>query len=255
MLRKLRILIGLLVLLFVASSAALTKFKTTNWNDTLYVSVYPVNGDQSTASANYIKSLSDNSFSDIEQYLARQALAYRDLTEKPFTITLAPEVTETPPQPPLGGNVLQVMFWSMKMRYWAWTHNPLPGPAPDIQVYAVYFDPNVYDRVGHSFGLQKGLIGVVNAYAGRAEGKRNNVVLAHELLHTLGASDKYDLSNNFPIHPQGYADPDQIPLYPQRRAELMGGRIPLSAGKAKQPDHLKQTIIGQMTAIEIGLIK
>lgn len=253
MLRKLRILVALLVLFFVATSTALTRFRTTDWNNTLYVSVYPVNGDQSPASANYISGLTDESFADIEQYLARQALAYRDLQEKPFTITLAPEVKEVPPQPPLGGNVLQIMFWSMKMRYWAWTHNPLPGPAPDIQVYTVYFDPKVYDRVGHSFGLQKGLIGVVNAYASRAEEKRNNVVLAHELLHTLGASDKYDLSNTLPIYPQGYADPEQIPRYPQRRAELMGGRIPITAQQAKQPDHLKQTIIGKITAIEIGL--
>ncbi|NNG13821.1 MAG: hypothetical protein HKM22_01525 [Gammaproteobacteria bacterium] len=253
MLRKLRILIALLVLFFVAATATLTRFRTTDWDNTLYVSIYPVNGDQSPASADYINSLSDESFADIEQYFARQALNYRNIQEKPFTITLAPEVTDTPPQPPLGGNVLQVMYWSMKMRYWSWTHNPQPGPAPDIQIYAVYFDPKVYDSVGHSFGLQKGLVGVVNAYAGRAEGKRNNVVLAHELLHTLGASDKYDLSNTLPLYPDGYADPDQQPLYPQKRAELMGGRIPITEQRAEQPDHLKQTIIGKATAIEIGL--
>ncbi len=254
MIRKLRILIALLVLFFVATSATLTRFRTTDWDKSLYVSVYPVNGDLSSASAKYISGLSDESFADIEQYLARQALRYRDLQEKPFTITLAPEVTEVPPQPPLGGNVLQVMYWSMKMRYWAWTNNPLPGPAPDIQVYVIYYDPKVYDRVGHSFGLQKGLVGVVNAFASRAEGKRNNVVLAHELLHTLGASDKYDLSTNLPVYPHGYADSEQQPLYPQRRAELMGGRIPISAQRAEQPDHLKQTIIGKATAIEVGLL-
>lgn len=254
MLRKLRILIALLVLFFVASTAALTRFRTTDWDNTLYVSIYPVNGDQSPASANYINSLSDESFTDIEQYLARQALAYRNIQEKPFAITLAPEVKEIPPQPPFGGNVLQVMYWSMKMRYWAWTHNSQPGPAPDIQIYTIYYDPKVYDKVGHSFGLQKGLVGVVNAYAGRSEGKRNNVVLAHELLHTLGASDKYDLSNTLPIYPQGYADPEQQPLYPQKRAELMAGRIPITEQQAEQPDHLKQTIIGQATAIEIGLL-
>jgi hypothetical protein len=255
MFRKLRILIALLVLLFVAVSAALTRFRTTDWNDTLYVSIYPVNGDQSTATARYIKSLSDESFADIEQYFARQALTYRNIKEKPFTITLAPEVMEMPPAPPIGGDVLQIMYWSMKMRYWAWTHNTQPGPAPDIQIYTVYYDPKVYDRVGHSFGLQKGLVGVVNAFASRADRERNNVVIAHELLHTLGATDKYDLSNNQPLYPIGYADPEQQPLYPQKRAEIMGGRIPITAQHAEQPDHLNQTTIGQITAIEIGLLK
>lgn len=255
MLRKLRILIALLVLFFVASTAALTRFRTTDWDNTLYVTIYPVNGDQSSASSNYIKSLSDESFADIEQHLARQALAYRDIQEKPFAISVAPEVMEHPPLPPAGGNVLQIMYWSLTMRYWAWTHNTQPGPAPDIQIYVVYYDPKVYENVGHSFGLQKGLVGVVNAFAGRAEGKRNNVVVAHELLHTLGATDKYDLSSNQPLYPLGYADPDQQPRYPQKRAELMAGRIPITAQRAEQPDHLRQTIIGEATAIEIGLLK
>jgi hypothetical protein len=253
MFRNLRILIALLVLLFVATTAALTRYRTTDWDDTLYVAIYPVNGDQSTNTAAYIRSLSDESFEDIELYFARQALTYRDIQEKPFAINLAPEVTELPPTPPQSRNILQVMFWSLQMRYWAWTHNTQPGPAPDIQIYTVYYDPKVYDRVGHSFGLQKGLVGVVNAFAGRAEGKRNNVVIAHELLHTLGATDKYDLSNNQPLYPIGYADPGQQPRYPQKRAEIMGGRIPITAQHAEQPDHLNQTTIGQATAIEIGL--
>ena len=140
------------------------------------------------------------------------------------------------------------------MRYWAWTHNTQPGPAPDIQIYTIYYDPKVYDEVSHSFGLQKGLVGVVNAFASRTEGKRNNVVIAHELLHTLGATDKYDLSTNQPLYPTGYADPEQQPRYPQRRAELMGGRIPTTAQRAEQPDHLRETIIGGATAVEIGLL-
>ena len=77
-------------------------------------------------------------------------------------------------------------------------------------------------------------------------------MIAHELLHTLGASDKYDLSNGLPIHPAGYADPDKRPRYPQDRAEIMGGRIPLSPGRAAIPRGLNQTVIGPVTASEIG---
>ena len=43
----------------------------------------------------------------------------------------------------------------------------------------------------------------------------NDMVIAHELLHTLGATDKYDPVNNAPRFPDGYGDPQQMPLYPQ----------------------------------------
>ena len=56
----------------------------------------------------------------------------------------------------------------------------------------------------------------------------DDMVIAHELLHTLGATDKYDLRTNQPAHPDGFAEPDREPLYPQSFAELMGGRIPVS---------------------------
>ncbi|MGH8187189.1 MAG: hypothetical protein ACREUC_11545, partial [Steroidobacteraceae bacterium] len=80
----------------------------------------------------------------------------------------------------------------------------------------------------------------------------NDVVLAHELLHTLGATDKYDLANDQPAHPDGYAEPGREPLYPQSVAELMGGRIPLSSDESVTPESLRQVIVGDKTAREIG---
>jgi len=40
------------------------------------------------------------------------------------------------------------------------------------------------------------------------------VVIAHELLHTVGATDKYDPATNESSLPEGYAEPDKIPLFP-----------------------------------------
>jgi hypothetical protein len=84
--------------------------------------------------------------------------------------------------------------------------------------------------------------------------EQNMIVIAHELLHTVGATDKYDLNNNQPINPMGLADPQKSPLYPQHQAELMGGRIALSPTQAKIPDRLNQTVMNRLTAIEIGWI-
>jgi hypothetical protein len=82
--------------------------------------------------------------------------------------------------------------------------------------------------------------------------KENHVIIAHELLHTVGAIDKYDPRTNQPLYPIGYANPEQSPLHPQKKAEIMAGRIAIAQYKAKQPEKLKQVILGEATAIEIN---
>jgi hypothetical protein len=74
-------------------------------------------------------------------------------------------------------------------------------------------------------------------------------------LHTLNATDKYDLSTTLPIYPEGYAEPEKTPLHPQAFAELMGGRIPRSETSAEIPNSLKHTLIGDITAREIGWLR
>jgi hypothetical protein len=103
--------------------------------------------------------------------------------------------------------------------------------------------------------LQKGLIGVVYAFASEEQAAQNNVVIAHELLHTLGARDKYEAGSNLPAHPDGYADPEREPLWPQEFAEIMAGRIPLSAHEAQMPAGLEQSLIGVATAREIRWVQ
>ena len=89
----------------------------------------------------------------------------------------------------------------------------------------------------------------------RREAPFNNVIIAHEFLHTLGASDKYDPADGLPLFPLGFAEPEKEPRFPQRLAEIMGGRIPLSDYDAEIPGSLKHVIIGADTALEIRLIE
>lgn len=81
------------------------------------------------------------------------------------------------------------------------------------------------------------------------------VVLSHELLHTLKATDKYDPRTTLPIYPEGYAEPDRMPRYPQEFAELMGGRVPLAQDRAEIPASLRNVLIGERTAREIRWVK
>jgi hypothetical protein len=155
-----------------------------------------------------------------------------------------------------GANVLTTMLWSLRTRYWAWRvpeHGA--GPKPDVQLFVLYHDPAKSSSLPHSVGMQKGLFGIVHAFADRELEGSNDTVMAHELLHTLGATDKYILNTGQPIHPLGYADPHREPLYPQLFAELMGGRIPLSPSEAEIPESLRQVVVGPATALEIGWTK
>ncbi|MEM7402301.1 MAG: hypothetical protein AAF304_10175, partial [Pseudomonadota bacterium] len=84
--------------------------------------------------------------------------------------------------------------------------------------------------------------------------KQNNIVIAHELLHTVGASDKYGANGN-PIPPDGLGEPDRKPLYPQRLAEIMAGTVASSATQSKMAKSLKTCVVGNRTAREIGWVR
>ncbi|MCK7509595.1 MAG: hypothetical protein MZV70_39835 [Desulfobacterales bacterium] len=93
---------------------------------------------------------------------------------------------------------------------------------------------------------------MVHVFASDEQRAQNQVVITHELLHALGATDKYDRDTGQPLYPVGYADPYAQPPLPQELAEIMAGRIPVTAGKAVIPDGLNQAMIGYQTAAEIG---
>ena len=99
------------------------------------------------------------------------------------------------------------------------------------------------------------MIGIIKLFATDKMTAENNIVMLHELLHTLGATDKYDLRTNQPIYPYGYAEPKLQPLLPQKKAEIMAGRIPITETRAEIPDSLADVIVGPVTAHEIGWIK
>ena len=255
MFKVVRIFILLTILIIVAGSTYLTKIRTTDWDASLWVSIYPVNGDNSQVAQRYIKQLRTNQFDDIKDFLSEEGQYYKVPINNPITINIAPQVDELPPPPPVDRSIVNVMFWSLKLRYWAYTHNTDTGPSPDVQIYVVYNDPARKKKLPHSLGLEKGHIGVVHAYAGKRFTRKNNVIIAHEFLHTLGAKDKYDFATGYPVYPGGFAKPDNSPRYPQNRAEIMAGKIPVNENTAIFPKSLYRVVIGKQTAEEINWLK
>jgi hypothetical protein len=83
----------------------------------------------------------------------------------------------------------------------------------------------------------------------------NNVVIAHEILHTLGASDKYDPVTLAPLFPAGYAEPERKPLFPQDLTEIMAGRRAVDSAHFEMPDSLTDVRVGSVTALEIRWVR
>jgi hypothetical protein len=256
MFKQLRILILLLILLFVALNTYFDRVYSTDWDIPLRVTLFPINGDGSAVSERYIDGLAGTDFLSLESFFDTEAKKYGVTLERPIRFAHGAQIRELPPMLEPGTGTLGGMMWSLRTRYWAWrVPEQGSGAKPDVQLFVLYHDPEKTQSLPHSVGLQKGLFGIVNAFAARDLEGSNDTVIAHELLHTLGASDKYELANNQPLHPLGFAEPDRTPLYPQTRAELMGGRIPTSPVEAKMPTSLRQVVVGPFTAVEIGWTK
>lgn len=202
--------------------------------------------------ARYVASLTPTGFASIERFFDEEARRYGKDIARPVEIAIAPPLAELPPQPRRGGTALESLAWSLRMRYWAWRHDAVPGMKPQVRLFVLFFDPATHASLPHSVGIDRGMIGLINAYASRAMAGSNAVIITHELLHTLGATDKYAPASGLPIFPHGYAEPERSPRHPQAFAEIMGGRIALSETRAEIPDSLDQAVIGAVTAGEIG---
>lgn len=251
--KTLRIIILLALLAFAAIYTQEQRLSTTGWYQTTTVVIYPINGDGHPDTKAYIEQLTLKHFADIDAFFDREAKRFRLLSNHPIDTELGPIIDNHPPEPPADrDNVLAVMFWSLKLRYWAYQNTPDDESNSNrIRLYALYYQPKDGAALDHSLGLQQGLLSVVHGYATAEQTRQNQIVMAHEILHTVGASDKYDASNNYPIYPDGFASPDKQPLYPQRYAEIMAGRRALSQTEIEMPPHLGLVKIGPKTAQEI----
>ena len=255
MFRKIRVAILLYILFMVAVGTWLTRVRSTDWNNSLWVKIYPINGDGSAVSADYISRLDGDAFTSIESFVAREVERYGHDLARPVRIELGNPIHEQPPAIDNTSNVLEVMLWSFRMRLWVWdVTGGRDRVSPDVRMFVRYHNRESILKLDDSVGVQKGMFGIVNAYASRRLEGQNNVVIAHEFLHTLGATDKYDLATGLPIAPHGFADPERSPLYPQKKAEIMGGRIPESSRVALKPMSLRYVVIGPATAREIRLL-
>ncbi|MFO0669157.1 MAG: hypothetical protein U0235_05925 [Polyangiaceae bacterium] len=75
-------------------------------------------------------------------------------------------------------------------------------------------------------------------------------VAAHELFHTLGATDKYDAQGRTKV-PEGLAEPGSRAATAQRYVEIMARGRPVARGREVLLDSLDELAVGPSTAAEI----
>lgn len=177
----------------------------------------------------------------------------RDFT--PFSLLVsAPISVERPP--PAQGNDGALGLLTDTVARWLWTRavdarGGIDPSAYDARIYLVMKPA----RGGLAFveGESElgGRVGIAQADIAPDMIDFSLFVAAHELMHTLGASDKYDADGRA-LYPAGFAEPARAPLFPQPGAELMARNRPLSASCELPPSTLDELFVGDVTARELG---
>ena len=250
--KAIRVSLLLVVLAIVAIYTNEQRYSSQSWKDPLEVVIFPINAEGSEATERFIRSLVDEDFAEIDRFTARVSEKYYLRTSVPTLTRIGPQVKVLPPANPRpDANFIEVISWSLRYRYWAWKNTPdKASNFHRVRMFVLYHTPTPGRELQHSFGMNKGLLGLVHAFGSKELQGRNNLVIAHEMLHTVGATDKYN-ENGEPIFPEGYAEPDKKRRYPQKRAEIMAGRIPLNSDESSMPTSLRKCVLGDLTAQEI----
>lgn len=250
--RSFRILVLLGVLVLTTGFTWWEQRAVTRWERPLEVVIYPINGEGGVTEQAYVDGLDAGRFEEIAAFMKRQGARYLMKKMPAVHLRLGPEIKALPPAQPKGTrSMLDSLLWSLKLRYFAFSNTPFFDSIGKIRLFVVYHEGEDGKPLQHSLGMSKGLFGVVHAFAQAKQDDQNNIVIAHELLHTLGATDKYD-ARGMPVYPEGFGEPGDSPQYPQREAEIMAGRVAISPDYARIPANLGACGVGYKTAHEIN---
>ncbi|MFO0759817.1 MAG: hypothetical protein U0359_25250 [Byssovorax sp.] len=189
--------------------------------------------------------------------LGEEMERYRSVVQRPFEITLFGPVDGAgpPPEPPADEGLVTSARYQWKVDRWIARVDASGGFVTkgfDTRIYLHARPPLTAERKQiEGTSEQGGRTGVVSVELDASMADFTLFVATHELFHTLGASDKYALDGSV-LEPDGLAEPDRSPRYPQRFAEVMARHRPLSATRSSPPSSLAELAVGATTAAEIG---
>jgi len=253
--RKVRVLILLAVLVVVllyAFKDVWRRRQRTSWQRPLNIALVLLERGKVDAAA--ISALKQR-VPALEEQLAREYARYGG-TGRPFGFTLYGPVDASGPAPaPNSEGWFDLGEYAVRSWFYFRDANAradVPAAGYDSIVYFV-LRPPWRERVSSVEGQseQGGRIGTVEVELRESMVDFALFVATHELFHTLGATDKYDAAG-YALLPDGLAEPDKQPLFPQTRAEVMARNVALERGVERPPDTLAELAVGRATAREIG---
>jgi hypothetical protein len=196
---------------------------------------------------------------DLGRQLSAQYRRYHPRAEEMFEVVgYGPVRVKRPPPEPHGDGLWDTLVQTVELwRYVARVDDDADVPARglDSRVYVVA-EPVVDQRrkLVEGFSQQGGHFGVARVELDRSTVDLGLFVAAHELFHTLGATDKYDRAGAT-IIPDGLADPAQQPLFPQHVADVMTRNRVTDEGVEVVPETLAELGVGPLTAREVGWVR
>ena len=201
----------------------------------------------------------DKQLPALEDRLSAELARYRPGAPHPFRFELKKPIDGAPPPPaPASDGPIDLAKYAWAQGSYVDDIDKRAGIDPalyDVRIYVALRRPRQAEvTLAEGRSQQGGRVGIVEMELDTdAEGAHLPlVVVAHELMHTLGATDKYDPATGRSLVPIGLAEPERAPLYPQRYAEIMSRNRPISATEEKVPEGFDQIAVGPATAREIG---
>ena len=189
------------------------------------------------------------------QERARYRLSNRDYlrvsVRGPWGTQINPPLLDRPGRP----------AWELLIQSWKYSRY-FQGLASDfgieldryaVKIFVVYADKKG-DVPAASRSSERGRLGIAYVSVKETNPAYALVTIAHEMAHTLGATDTYDPATRQAMHPEGFVEPFSNPLYPQRFAELMAVDLPVGPNNEREITDLNEVRIGHQTASQMGWI-
>jgi hypothetical protein len=161
-----------------------------------------------------------------------------------------------PEDAPTSESTFDRLVYGGRLRWHLRDVDATAGVDPDVfdaRMY-VYAEPPAGPRASRfveGLGEAGGELGMVDVALDASMIDAAWVAVIHETLHTVGATDKYTPEGRS-VAPEGLAEPDRTPLYPQRFAEIMSGERATGPDTGAAVSHLHEVRIGPTTAVEVG---
>jgi len=163
---------------------------------------------------------------------------------------------EPPPEPPLSeqkiiDRFLQWFKFKDHFKKFDGRHKLELGEFDGV-IY-VQFVNGPFDGFLESWASKRENIALVNCYLSVDMIEQDIMIVLHEFFHLVNAKDHYDEDLNVKI-PEGLPEPFADPLYPQRFADIMAGRIADDESMSREIMSLSEVRVNIYTAREVGWI-